>query len=882
MTNLKGPPAHETRQCLWHDPLNSFMVNPLSERIYTIFVFVIGCVLFSCIYGNINQYIMNLYASGLRYRKRMEELEEFAKFHRLSPLLRNKIRNYVDFQWSVTKGINVDTIASGLPAHLQVEMRLQLNKRLVEQVSIFAGCPREFFEALVSKLQPCICVAGDFVFYEGEVGSRMYFIKRGIAQVGKGNTIFATFKEGDYFGEVALLTDQPRTASVIAVTDLMLLSLSCADLEEVLAMFPAARVRIEAAAQERVKALARGDSIKSKSYLKGPNADSSLGRRASWGMMGSLISTSARLREPNRRGSSSRGTEPSNTNEEIEIKSTKAIQNCRASHRLLALQNEDSATPPHDRSSGTSIDPLANAVDHTDMESNEATSVATVTRANHRRPSLDSRPSHASIGEATADNVRSMPPPLLPQPSSFRRHSAGGSCNEESLSRSPSKEAQIAREQTAPSRVAPKKPGSRLLAFRRLRAVHKRVEPDNGSSMCRQDTEQQLNGHSAASGDTHEQGQPASGNVRRGSGKQTATCRSGRRCSIDSGLNFEQRVVSGCTSAGVLVPGVPRRIPAQWTSLAASGASSSRRSSGGSPALRLSLDGGLIDPDEARRRMLGSLRHGQTCNGERPSPSSSRSGSPPIYYHHDCAPSPVGSTTHNNQEADRASTPDSPCAPPSIVSNKPHVETAGCTSLETQQIRGNLKHNQEEKRPSSRGPEAPEVDSLDEDKNDCTLGSSHPILSSIVAEGAEPENKPVPAPRGCTGSSPCTPSSSNEPSLSRRKASVSSIAFRPVVIKGVAARMAESLSFRDRKRSIAVDADGGSATSIQGKFGRRRRSIAADVKVEDQLIARVVEVRKALTTMEEYQYESLQRLERLQKDMISVMRRLEKLDGKWM
>ena len=117
MTNLKGPPAHETRQCLWHQPFESFMVHPLAERVYTIFVFIIGCVLFSCIYGNINQFIMNLYASGLRYRKRMEELEEFAKFHRLSPHLRNKIRNYVDFQWSVTKGINVDELA---PLHAQI------------------------------------------------------------------------------------------------------------------------------------------------------------------------------------------------------------------------------------------------------------------------------------------------------------------------------------------------------------------------------------------------------------------------------------------------------------------------------------------------------------------------------------------------------------------------------------------------------------------------------------------------------------------------------------------------------------------------------------------------------------------------------------------
>ena len=153
MTNLKGPPAHETRQCLWHEPEVSFIVNPLGERLYTIFVFIVGCVLFSCICscaarvehplpahtsellrppertcyalcrgcadGNINQFIQNLYASGMRYRKRMEELHEFAKFHRLSPLLRGKIRNYVDFQWSVTKGINVDTIAAGLPAHLQ-------------------------------------------------------------------------------------------------------------------------------------------------------------------------------------------------------------------------------------------------------------------------------------------------------------------------------------------------------------------------------------------------------------------------------------------------------------------------------------------------------------------------------------------------------------------------------------------------------------------------------------------------------------------------------------------------------------------------------------------------------------------------------------------
>ena len=34
------------------------------------------------------------------------------------------------------------------------------------QVSLFAGCSRDFYNTLVTKLKPCICVAGDYVFYE--------------------------------------------------------------------------------------------------------------------------------------------------------------------------------------------------------------------------------------------------------------------------------------------------------------------------------------------------------------------------------------------------------------------------------------------------------------------------------------------------------------------------------------------------------------------------------------------------------------------------------------------------------------------------------------------------------------------------------------------
>ena len=75
---------------------------------------------------------------------------------------------------------------------------------------------QDFFSALVMKLQPCICVSGDYVFYDGEYGTKMYFVKKGEAHVIKDTMVVAKFRDTGYFGEVALLMDQPRSADVKA------------------------------------------------------------------------------------------------------------------------------------------------------------------------------------------------------------------------------------------------------------------------------------------------------------------------------------------------------------------------------------------------------------------------------------------------------------------------------------------------------------------------------------------------------------------------------------------------------------------------------------------------------------------------------------------
>jgi CRP-like cAMP-binding protein len=71
----------------------------------------------------------------------------------------------------------------------------------------------------------------DIVLKEGEVGTEAYLIVKGRAEVKKSGQTLTILKEGDYFGEMGLLLKQPRSATVIALTPLVVEVLSQASFE---------------------------------------------------------------------------------------------------------------------------------------------------------------------------------------------------------------------------------------------------------------------------------------------------------------------------------------------------------------------------------------------------------------------------------------------------------------------------------------------------------------------------------------------------------------------------------------------------------------------------------------------------------------------------
>ena len=89
---------------------------------------------------------------------------------------------------------------------------------VIEGVPMFAPLSIAAKEHLAATLTPVSVSAGDVVIRAGDVGDRFYIVCRGELEV-VAPGVQATAGDGDYFGEIALIRDVPRTATITALAD---------------------------------------------------------------------------------------------------------------------------------------------------------------------------------------------------------------------------------------------------------------------------------------------------------------------------------------------------------------------------------------------------------------------------------------------------------------------------------------------------------------------------------------------------------------------------------------------------------------------------------------------------------------------------------------
>ncbi|HEX5164602.1 MAG TPA: cyclic nucleotide-binding domain-containing protein, partial [Thermomicrobiales bacterium] len=132
--------------------------------------------------------------------------------------------------------------------------------RRAGRLGVYSPLDDAVFDEMRDYLEERVWEAGSVIVRQGDPGRDFYVIVEGDVQIeledpetGREPSVIAQLGPGQYFGELSLLTDQPRNASVVAVSRCRVLSLSRDAFETYLAESPAARQRLNEISKARIR-----------------------------------------------------------------------------------------------------------------------------------------------------------------------------------------------------------------------------------------------------------------------------------------------------------------------------------------------------------------------------------------------------------------------------------------------------------------------------------------------------------------------------------------------------------------------------------------------------------------------------------------------------
>lgn len=123
----------------------------------------------------------------------------------------------------------------------------------LKKVALFAGIPDAQLQRIANGVKERRFDAGAAIVSAGEPGHGFYLIVQGRAEVKRGDRAIRTLGPGDYLGELALIRETPRTATVVAKDPTTCLVLTRWDFKGILDTNPAIAVRLLETVASRIE-----------------------------------------------------------------------------------------------------------------------------------------------------------------------------------------------------------------------------------------------------------------------------------------------------------------------------------------------------------------------------------------------------------------------------------------------------------------------------------------------------------------------------------------------------------------------------------------------------------------------------------------------------
>ncbi|DBB03995.1 TPA: SCF ubiquitin ligase complex subunit [Trebouxia sp. C0004] len=192
----------------------------------TMFSLLMGTTMWLILGSIITTLLIHLNAAHSEYTAKMTALSQYMTENNLPQAsgsilqeLRQRIRDSYEARWKAEKHFDEDLILNEMPGSLRIEVCMHTCADLIASVPFLEDAEDDFVRYLVTQLHPTVYLRNDMIIRAGELGREMFFIKAGAVQVELDGKPITLLKKGSYFGELSLLRDIRRTASVRVVSE---------------------------------------------------------------------------------------------------------------------------------------------------------------------------------------------------------------------------------------------------------------------------------------------------------------------------------------------------------------------------------------------------------------------------------------------------------------------------------------------------------------------------------------------------------------------------------------------------------------------------------------------------------------------------------------
>jgi CRP/FNR family transcriptional regulator, cyclic AMP receptor protein len=133
-----------------------------------------------------------------------------------------------------------------------VALRRDAKIELLKQAPLFSGCSKSELRAVARIADELDLREGTVITREGRPGREFFVLVSGTADVTKKGEKVAQLGPGEWFGEIALLTDSPRTATVTATSPVDVLVVTDRRFKEVVETMPSIALKILSTVSSRL------------------------------------------------------------------------------------------------------------------------------------------------------------------------------------------------------------------------------------------------------------------------------------------------------------------------------------------------------------------------------------------------------------------------------------------------------------------------------------------------------------------------------------------------------------------------------------------------------------------------------------------------------